>query len=405
MRVFIDTNGCTLGQLQSKRVQDFLARSDDTVSFTNDPHEADMTIFYACGLTDISEQASLQLISRYRSEAGPQSKFIVWGCLPKMNGDSLAHVYDGPVVGPQDLAFFNGLVEERQCDCQDVWSNTLLEMNEADRFCGLRYRSVVNGVLARTQRLINRLSNDRDDEAPLFYLRISEGCNRNCTYCGERLAWGRLKSRSIDEVVDEFRSGLQNGYRRFFLCSDDLGSYGMDRGSSCIELLKAMIDEDTEGSSRLIIDQFNGEFLQANMSALFDIFASGRIELFNCQVQSGSDAVLKRMGRRYLAGEWRDAMLSINRHFPEVQLATHLMVGFPGETERDFRQTMKLLDYPPFLSACRVFVYSPKKGTAAARMKDQVPESVKRSRYLRLSRKHLYMHVLHSTLGRLVNRH
>ena len=405
MRVFIDTNGCTLGQLQSKRVQEFLERNGETITFANGPQEADVTIFYACGLTDVSEQASLQLIGRYRSEAGPQSKVIVWGCLPKMNAASLAQVYDGPLIGPQDLAYFNGLLEERDCDCQDVWSNTLLQRHEEDRFCGLGYRSVWNDVLLKTQGLINRMFNDHKDEAPLFYLRVSEGCNRNCTYCGERLAWGRLKSRPIDEVVDEFKLGLMNGYRRFFLCSDDLGSFGMDLGYTCMDLLRALIDEDREGDCRLIIDQYNAEFLKPNMRGLFDIFASGRIELFNCQVQSGSNAVLKRMGRRYLGGEWRDAMLSINGKFPEMRLATHLMVGFPGETEQDFKETMKLLDHPLFLSACRVFTFSPKKGTAAARMKDQVPESVKKSRYLRLSRRYLYMYAVHSTFGRLMKAH
>lgn len=404
MQVFIDTNGCTLGQLQSQRVHDFLERNDCTITYVTSPREADVTVFFACGLTDLSVRASLSMIRTYRSEKRPESELIVWGCLPMMDAVALAEVYDGPVVGPLDIEHFNRLLSERSVECQDVWSNTLLQRSDEDRFCGLRYRSTVNDILRKTQGLINRMSDHHDEEEP-FYLRVSEGCNRHCTYCGERLAWGRLKSRPIVDVLSEYRIGLSAGHRRFFLCTEDLGSYGADLGVSCTDLLRAMIEEDRRGQSRLIVDQFNAESLLPNLNGLFEVLASGRIELFSCQVQSGSDQVLKRMGRRYSAADWREGMVRINRAFPDVKLATHIMVGFPGETEEDFRLTMKLLDLPLFLYACRVFVFSPKSGTAAARMGNQVPDDVKKNRMLRLTRKHLYMYALHSTAGRLVRGH
>ena len=142
------------------------------------------------------------------------------------------------------------------------------------------------------------------------------------------------QSRPIKEVTAEFKAGIRQGYRRFFLCAEDLGSYGHDSDYTCIDLLTEILDADTRGDCQLIVDQFNPEFLERYLQPLFDVFASGRIELFNCQVQSGSDRILKLMGREYTSEGWRQAMLTINKKFPELRLGTHLMVGFPSETDK-----------------------------------------------------------------------
>ena len=231
-----------------------------------------------------------------------------------------------------------------------MWANTLAPSLEDDRYCGLKPRNFLNDkVLWPMQRVFYRLdhldSSLRRDE-DMFYLRVAEGCTGHCTYCSEKLAWGRIKSRPIQEVIAEFKIGVQRGYRRFFICAEDLGSYGYDLDFTFIDLLSEIIDEDKRGDCRLIIDQFNPKFLKPSLPQLADIFASGRIELFNCQVQSGSNRILRRMGREYSSEEWRDGMLAINRRFPQVRLGTHLMVGFPSETESDFEETLKLLDYP-----------------------------------------------------------
>lgn len=403
MKAFIDTNGCTLGQLESKRVQEFFERNDETIVVTPNPQEADVIIFFACGLTDVSEKASLQLIAQLQPQRKPLSRIIVWGCLAKMNPESLSQVYDGPLIGPRDIDFFNELVEARHCDCHEVWSNTLARSFADDRSCGLKPHSFVNDtILSTMQRLLGAAEANHHKHDEIFYLRVASGCTGHCTYCSEKLAWGRIKSRPINEVTAEFKAGIEKGYKRFFLCAEDLGPYGQDLGYTIIDLLSELISADKNGNCRLIVDQFNAEFLEPNLHQLFDVFASGRIELFNCQVQSGSNRILKMMGREPLSREWREAMLSIDRKFPEVRLGTHFIVGFPSETEEEFEDTLKLLDYPLFMRALSVYMFSGKSRAVASRMKEQVPESVKRSRYKRLMRKYLYMYSFHSTIGRLM---
>lgn len=402
VRVFINTNGCSLGQLESKRVEEFLVRNNDAIRITPYPKEADVIIFYACGLTDVSEKASLKTIEQLQSDRKPLSRIIVWGCLPKINPESLSAVYDGPLIGPRDIDFFNELVGKRNCHCHEVWANTLVKRNENDRYAGLHHTSFLNDKILRNLSRPFRKKHDYENE-DIFYLRVAEGCNGHCTYCSEKLAWGEITSRPINEVTAEFKLGIQKGYKRFFLSAEDLSAYGKDLGYTCIDLLREIIREDKNGCCRLIIDQLNAEFLKPNLHQLFHIFSSGRIELFNCQVQSGSNRILKLMGRKYLSEDWREAMLSINKNFPEMKIGTHFMVGFPSESEEDFKETLKLLDYPLLISVCNVYVFSSKSRAVAARMKEQVPESVKKSRYIRLWRKYLYMHLFHSTIGRLTN--
>src|SRR5665647_2105024 len=301
MKAFIDTNGCTLGQLETRRVQEFLQRNDETIALTTDPSQADVLVFFACGLTDVSEKSSLQLIGRLQSQKQPASRLIVWGCLPKISPESLSPVYDGPLIGPRDIDFFNDLVEDRDCDCHEVWSNTLARsFVEADRFLGLKPHDFLNdSMLWLMQRFLYHMETRHYKHEDVFYLRVAEGCTGHCTYCSEKLAFGRLKSRPVNEVTAEFKAGIQQGYKRFFLCAEDLGSYGHDLGYTYIELLREIISEDSNGDYRLIVDQFNPQYLERNLEQLFEVFASGRIELFNCQVQSGSNRILKLMGREY----------------------------------------------------------------------------------------------------------
>jgi tRNA-2-methylthio-N6-dimethylallyladenosine synthase len=121
------------------------------------------------------------------------------------------------------------------------------------------------------------------------------------------------------------------------------------------------------------------------------VFASGKIEAIGCQVQSGSDRLLKLMGRPYTAGAWRETMLKINRKFPHIRLSTHFLVGFPGETEEDFKATLKILDFPIFIDTVGIFKFSPRPSVYASKMPDQVPEEVKKLRCTRLFRRYLLM--------------
>jgi tRNA-2-methylthio-N6-dimethylallyladenosine synthase len=132
---------------------------------------------------------------------------------------------------------------------------------------------------------------------------------------------------------------------------------------------------------------------------LEEVLASGRIEALGCQVESGSDRILDLMKRKYTGRIWRDMMLRINRKFPFVRLSTHMMIGFPTETDQDFEATMKLLDFPIFIDWVGFFLFSPRPTVYASRFPEQVPEEVKNQRFKKMYRKYLFMYALNVAVG------
>ena len=393
MKAYISTNGCEIARLKSMDVQQFLTCNDSNVKITTNVEEADLIIFYACGLTNKSEEDGLRILKGIRSRMKPTARIVVWGCLSKVNPKSLAPVYAGPILGPSDTNYFESFVEDVSVPYDKVHANTLvcsLPWIYEDHFDFVN-TMLLDQIRRHLEKLTLRLKTTQP-KGPIFYLRVSEGCTGHCTYCSERLIWGKIKSRPIDEVISTVRFGLQEGYNRFFLQAEDLGAYGLDTGCSVIDLLEGIVNLDKKRNYKIIINQLTPAMLKSMFAGFREIFASGKIEELGCQVQSGSNRILKLMGRNHKAEDWRDVMLKINAEFPDIRLGTHFMVGFPTETNKDFEATLKLLDYPLFLRQMGIFKFSPRIGVPASLLKGQIPESIKESRYRRLQRKFLYMY-------------
>jgi tRNA A37 methylthiotransferase MiaB len=255
----------------------------------------------------------------------------------------------------------------------------------------------IHDALIHFKKWVDRLRLSRRKwlfEENSFFIRVAEGCTGNCTYCSERPAWGRIKSRPMEQVIEEFRWGLQKGYNRFFLVAPDLGSYGIDIGCNVVDLLKKMVKIDERKNYQIILNQMNPVDLNRMLPEMEEVLASGKIEALGCQVESGSDRVLELMGRKYTAKDWRESMLRINRKFPFVRLSTHIMIGFPTETDQDFEATLKLLDFPLFIDWVGFFIFSPRPSVYASLLPEQVPKKVKEQRFKRLYRKYVYTYAL-----------
>jgi tRNA A37 methylthiotransferase MiaB len=202
----------------------------------------------------------------------------------------------------------------------------------------------------------------------------------------------------VEKIIEEFKSGLQKGYNRFFLVAPDLGSYGVDIGCSVVDLLKEMVKIEERRNYQIILNQMNPVDLKRMLPGLEEVLASGKIEALGCQVESGSNRILELMAREYTAEDWRESMLGINRKFPFVRLSTHIMIGFPTETDQDFEATVKLLDFPLFIDWVGFFKYSSRPSVYASRLSGQVSEKVKEQRFKKLYRKYVYMYALNVLL-------
>jgi MiaB/RimO family radical SAM methylthiotransferase len=406
MKIHVSTNGCEVGQLYSMHVQQFFLRNDPSSVVTEDPAEADLVILYACGLTESTEKDSLLIINALKSRMKPSAKLVVWGCLAKVNPKSLSTSHTGPIFGPSDLSRFEEILRKttrHQCSVPIGVADANVPIPR--KTLGSDNPDFINDhILYYLNKYLGKLDYKVSHREPwnppssTFFVRVAEGCTSYCTYCSEHLVWGKVKSRPIEKVISEFETGLQKGYNRFFLCAEDFGAYGVDIGTTACDLLRRIVNLNNNIDYRVIINEMSPQYLKAMFSDFVEIFESGKIETLGCQVESGSDRILRLMGRRYTAQEWRKYMLYINKEFPDIRLATHFMVGFPTETDEDFEATLRLLDYPLFLKEITIFKFSGRPTLPASRMSGQISQSVKELRFRRLRRKFLYMYSFNTTI-------
>ena len=183
---------------------------------------------------------------------------------------------------------------------------------------------------------------------PVFHIRIARGCDEKCSYCAIRFAVGRFRSKPLRDVLAEFNAGLERGYDLFELLADDVGPYGTDLGTDLPTLLREVFDR--RASFRLSLTDVHPRYLIRYRAALIDLLAvhGDRVEVMRVPVQSGSDRILDLMQRPYAVAEVADAVDELRREAPTVKLETHILVGFPGETEADFEETISFLQRVPF---------------------------------------------------------
>jgi len=385
LKIFISNDGCVEGQLSSTYIERFL--SGHGLTLTKNLEDADLVIFYACGLTEQRQEQSLALIAQAKKSMKTSARLVVWGCLPKVNPEALRAVYNGPLIGPMDTDFFKNLVgdESSECDSMEIASpSSMLVSSETP---GIQYGDAVTNTLLFFGQYWDRLWERARENRP-FIIRVAKGCTGTCTYCSERVAFGRIRSRAVNNVLRDFEHGLDQGYNLFSLMATDLGAYGKDIGCALPDLLKEMIQTGKERDYKIILNQVNPFHLGNLYSDLREIFKSGRISSLCSPVQSGSDRILRLMQRQHTAEEWRGYMMLIGREFPRIRLVTQFMVGFPTETEEDFEATENLLNYPALFDYVHIFKFSRRPHVFAAYMEGQVPENVKEYRRTRLLRKY-----------------
>jgi MiaB/RimO family radical SAM methylthiotransferase len=365
----------------------------------NDLRQAEVIIFWACGLTKSREIESLAVIDTVQKTMTPGTRLVVWGCLPKINRSAMAKIYDTPLAASTDIGLFENILKKSlpNFDILDASGpENLLVSNQNYSLQRINQVSPAS-VLLFFEQACNGLYN-RAKKNTKFWIRIASGCTGHCTYCSERCVFGRIRSRPMDRIISDMEVGLKHGFKLFSLIATDVGAYGRDAGYTLADLLERMVSMESKTPFKIILNQVNPFYLKEMFPRLERIFSSGKIAALNCPVQSGSDRILKLMGRIYSANEWRDYMLRINRKFPEIRLSTHFMIGFPTETDQDFDATMRLLDYPLLLDKITIFKFSGRPSVYASHFSGQVSEKTKESRSRKLSKKYTYMYLLNSSI-------
>ena len=347
------TLGCKVSQYETEAVAEaFVREGFELRSFDG---YCDVYVVNTCTVTGESDRKSRQVIRRARKH-NPNGLVIVMGCYSQRSPDEVMKIEGVRAV----------IGTDNKMSCVDV-ARELLE-NRRDR-----HFSVTDVNFAEFEPMrITRAERTR------AYVKIEDGCECRCTYCAIADARGRVRSKSPADVIAEVEGLSRSGVREIVLTGIETGSYGRDfeDGYGLAELLSELDARKSAERIRLgsLAPELIGKTFIEKVKNL-GILAPH----FHLSVQSGSDNVLRRMKRRYNSSQALENIRFIRENIPNVAFTTDLMVGFPGESEEDFRKTVDFVKAARFIDA-HVFAYSKRSGTPAADYPDQIDESVKRAR-------------------------
>lgn len=362
-KYFIRTYGCQMNLHESEKLAGLLENAGYTLA--DEPESADVILFVTCCIRENAEQkvyGHIGSLKQYKAE-NPNVVIAVGGCMTQQKGAAEKLKKKFPFVdvifGTHNLCDFMRLLEEKSGR-----KKTLIEITEEDS-------ESENTPMTRSS-------------FPNAWVNVIYGCNNFCTYCIVPYVRGREKSRTIPDVVAEVKKLVESGYKEITLLGQNVNSYGNDfkgEGGDFADLLDA-IGREVKGKYRLRFMSNHPKDLTERLVA-----AMARNEnachSVHLPLQSGSNDVLRRMNRRYTREDYMAKLAMIKKYMPDCAVSTDVMVGFPGESEQDFRDTMDIMEQADFASAF-MFVYSRRDGTPAATMPDQIPEEVSKARIMEM---------------------
>lgn len=343
--VAIHTLGCKVNQYESEAIASMFEKSGYEVASFDD--YSDIYIINTCTVTNLSDRKSRQAI-RKAKKTNPDAVIIVMGCYAQTSPEDILKIPGVNIVmGTKDR-------------------NRVLEYIERVETGECRINAVDNIMSARQ---FEELKVNTYKERTRAYLKIQEGCSQFCSYCIIPYARGPIRSRNVEDIINEVEELSQNGFYEIVLTGIHLASYGKDLKT--IDLLGIIQRiHSVEGIHRIRL----GSIEPTTITEEFVNAAKDMPKLcphFHMSLQSGCDKTLKNMNRKYTTEQYRQSVALLIENIPDVAITTDLMVGFPGETEEDFMVSLKFAEEMGF-SKIHVFKYSPRKGTPAAAMNDQV---------------------------------
>lgn len=346
--------GCKVNAYETEAMQHLLEEAGyEIVPFTQ---KADVYVINTCSVTNMADRKSRQMLHKAKKN-NPDSIVVAAGCYVQTSEKEVLNDLSVDIVIGNDRK--HDLVRLLEEYSMDSVNDTVDDINDG-------------------KHDFEELFIDQTKEHTRAFIKVQDGCNQFCSYCIIPYARGRVRSRRFENVIAEVERLAANGFKEVVLTGIHLSSYGVDfeEATGLLELIQAV--NAVKGIERIRLGSLEPKIVTEH-------FASELSKLdkicphFHLSLQSGCDATLKRMNRKYTTKEYEKGCELLRKYFVHPAITTDVIVGFPGETEEEFEQTKAYLEHIHFYEM-HIFKYSKRKGTRAAVMPDQIDEQVKAAR-------------------------
>ncbi|HIF5960295.1 TPA: tRNA (N6-isopentenyl adenosine(37)-C2)-methylthiotransferase MiaB [Vibrio parahaemolyticus] len=362
-KLLIKTWGCQMNEYDSSKMADLLNAANG-YELTEEPEEADVLLLNTCSIREKAQEKVFHQLGRWKTlkDKKPGVVIGVGGCVATQEGDHIREraPYVDVIFGPQTLHRLPEMIKQSQTDDAPVMDISFPEIEKFDR-----------------------LPEPRAEGATAF-VSIMEGCSKYCTYCVVPYTRGEEVSRPMDDVLFEIAQLADQGVREVNLLGQNVNAYRgpMHDGEICsfAELLRLVASID--GIDRIRFTTSHPLEFTDDIIAVYEDTPE-LVSFLHLPVQSGSDRVLTMMKRPHTAIEYKSIIRKLRKARPDIQISSDFIVGFPGETDKDFQDTMKLIKDVDFDMSFS-FIFSPRPGTPAADYPCDIPEQVKKERLYEL---------------------
>ncbi len=357
-RFNIQTLGCKVNKYDSEAIVKILTENNfDEVG--NDDF-AEIYIINTCSVTNLSEKKSRQIIRRAK-KINPDAIVIACGCYSQVSPEEVANIEEVDIViGTKDRMKIIDLINDVENSRNTGNNNTVVNVSDIMH-----------------ESYFEPLEIDKISDMTRAYLKIQEGCNQFCAYCIIPYTRGKIRSRNLRDIIEEVEKLAENGIKEVVLAGIHIASYGKDlENIKLIDVIKLVAQVD--GIERVRMSSvepnlMNEEFI-SELASIPEV-----CNHFHLSLQSGSDTTLKNMNRKYDTEKYYNSVKLIKKYFDNVALTTDVIVGFPAETGENFKESYNFCEKVGF-SKMHVFPYSPKKGTKACEMREQIDSQTKNER-------------------------
>lgn len=355
-----NNNTCTRVKLYGLDVIELFKINNNEI--VDEKNKADIIIINTCSFLKSKELYFLSFIKRINNEKLPHQKIMIIGCLPSVNKEDIIK------INPDILLFGRDIEKIKEYFKFKNLPKTKATTVEDKLPIKKKIIYLFNKLFLHSKHIEYRLKRNK-----VYYLQISTGCLGTCTYCSEKFTTN-LKSRPVKEIVDTIYDGISRGFTLFGLNSDDASAYGKDINSSLEELLTEIvkIKEDIYFS----IPEFNPNGLT---DKVIELLRDKKFLYITVPIQSGSQRILNLMQRPYNIKKVKDKITKLRKINKKLMINTHVIVGFPSETEKDFNMTNNLLNTGLF-DRVKVFCYNERPNTKALSIEPKISEEIKEKR-------------------------